>query len=112
MQSLRRLLARLFGGGALFLCDQIKVPCGSIEQEGRPSYDEYSYDKYVPLIDSQEGKVSKCMLLPARRRFGHSMQVVLGLLKRPQSLEAELYCRPNAASAAMVQLTEGKQGAP
>jgi hypothetical protein len=49
---------------------------------------------------------------PARRRFDRSIEGVLGFPKHPQSPEAELHWRRNAASAAMVRLAEGEKRAP
>ena len=42
---------------ALFLFDLIKVPWGSIEEEGSPSC-----DKYVPAIYHQEHNICECSL--------------------------------------------------
>jgi hypothetical protein len=49
--------------------------------------------------------------LPARRRFGGSIQGILGFQQRPQLLEVELYCRRNAASATMVRLADDQKRA-
>ena len=50
--------------------------------------------------------------LPARRRFDDLMQRIFAFQKRPQSLpEANLYCRWNVASTAMVRLVDGQKRA-
>ena len=64
---------------------------------------------FCSIPEQHQGWQRQPMML---RVFGHSIERVLSFPKHPHSSEAELHCRRNAASTAMVRLEDGNKRAP